>query len=114
MLQRIGSWAFIVGVVLAVVVPIFTGLTTWLTWLLVVLGLVIGFLNITVGETTPFLLAALALVIVAGFGGASGMIANVPGIGVALGGIFDAILLLVVPATVIVALRSIYSVARKA
>jgi len=115
MLQRIGSWVFILGVVLAVVVPIFiTEPSSWLTWLLVVLGLVVGFLNITAAETQSFLLAALALVIVSGFGGVSEMIPKVPGIGAALGRIFDAILLLVVPATVIVALRSIYTAARKA
>jgi len=103
-----------VGVILAVVAPSFIELSPWLAWLLVVLGLIVGFLNITVAETQSFLLAALALVIVAGFGGVSEMITKVPGIGEALGRIFNAILLLVVPATVIVALRSIYTAARKA
>ncbi len=114
MLQRIGSWVFIIGVIIAVVIPIFADLDARLAAILVILGLVIGFLNITVSETQSFLLAALALVIVAGLGGASGLMAQVPGIGLALGRIFNAIMLLVVPATIIVALRSIYALARKA
>jgi hypothetical protein len=114
MLQRIGGWAFIIGVVLAVVLPIFTELNPWLTSLLIVLGLVIGFLNIATAETQSFLLAALALVIVSGFTSTSDVITQVAQIGPALGRIFTGILLLVVPATIVVALRSIYSLARKA
>jgi hypothetical protein len=113
LLQRIGGWAFIVGVIVAVVLPIFTGLSVWLTSLLIVLGLVIGFLNIGAAETQTFLLAALALVIVSGFSSTSGLIAQVGQIGPLLGRIFTSILLLVVPATIVVALRSIYAVAHK-
>ena len=114
MLQRIGSWVFIVGVVLAILFPIFTELSPWLTSLLIVLGLVVGFLNITTKETQPFLLAALALVIVSGFSSTSDVITQVAQIGPVLGRVFTGILLLVVPATIVVALRSIYSLARKA
>jgi hypothetical protein len=113
MLKKIGSWAFIVGVVVAVVLAIFATLSPWLITLLIVLGLVIGFLNITVGDTQAFLLAALALVIVSGFSSSSGVITQVAGIGPALGRIFGGLLLLVVPATIIVALRSIYTVTRR-
>jgi L-lactate permease len=113
MMQKIGSWAFIVGVVVALVAPIFAGLSTWLITLLIILGLVIGFLNITVADTQTFLLAALALVIVSGFSSTSGVITQVTGIGPALGRIFGGLLLLVVPATIIVALRSIYTVSRR-
>ena len=113
MLQRIGVWTFIVGVIVAVVLAIFTELTVWLTSLLIVLGLVIGFLNIAAADTQTFLLAALALVIVSGFSSSSGVISQVAQIGPVLARIFSSILLLVVPATIVVALRSIYAVAHK-
>jgi len=113
MLQRIGFWAFLVGVIVAVVLPIFTPLNVWLTSLLIVLGLVIGFLNIMAADTQTFLLAALALVIVSGFSSTNALITQVGQIGPALGRIFSGILLLVVPATITVALRSIYAVAHK-
>ncbi len=113
MVQKIGSWVLIAGVVVAVLAPIFGELNPWLVTLLIVLGLVVGFLNITAAETQTFLLASIALVIVSGFASTSGVITQVAVIGPALGRIFGAILLLVVPATVIVALRSIYTVARR-
>jgi hypothetical protein len=113
MLQRIGVWAFIVGVIVAVLLPIFTELTVWPTTVLIVLGLVIGLLNIAAADTQAFLLAALALVIVSGFSSTSGLITQVAQIGPVLGRVFGGILLLVVPATIIVALRSIYTVAHK-
>jgi len=113
MLQKIGSWAFIVGVIVAVVAPIFAGLSGWLVTMLIILGLVVGLLNVTVAETQTYLIAALALVIVSGFGSSSSVITQVAGIGPALGRIFSGLLLLVVPATIVVALRSIYTVARR-
>jgi hypothetical protein len=113
MLKKIGSWAFIVGVVVAVVAPIFAQLNPWLVTLLIILGLVIGLLNVTVADTQTFLLAALALVIVSGFSSTNGIITQVARIGPALGHIFGGMLLLVVPATIVVALHSIYTVARR-
>ncbi len=113
MVQRIGVWAFIVGVIVAVLLPIVTPLTVWSTSVLIVLGLVIGFLNIAAVDTQAFLVAALALVIVSGFSSTSGLITQVAQIGPVLGRVFGGILLLVVPATIIVALRSIYTVAHK-
>ena len=113
MLQKIGGWAFIVGVVVAVVAPIFAGLSSWLITLLIILGLVIGLLNVTVAETQTYLVAALALVIVSGFSSSNSVITQVAGIGPALGRIFGGLLLLVVPATIVVALRSIYSVTHR-
>jgi hypothetical protein len=113
MLQRIGSWAFILGVILAVVLAIFTQLNPWLTSVLIVLGLIIGLLNIATAETQPFLLAALALVIVSGFTSTNNVIPQVARIGPVLGRIFTGILLLVVPATIVVALRSIYALAHR-
>lgn len=110
MLRRIGAWAFILGVVVAVIVPIFAELGSMLTSFLIVFGLVIGLTNISVKETQPFLLAALALVIVSWTGVTT--VAQVEQIGPVLGRIFSGILLLVVPATIIVALRSIYALAR--
>lgn len=113
MLKKVGGWAFILGVLLALVAPIFVELTPEMTSTLIVLGLLIGFLNITTTETEPFLLAALALVIVSGFSSSSTMITQVARIGPVLGRIFAGIQLLVVPATIVVALKSIYKLARE-
>lgn len=102
----IGSWAFILGVVIAVLIGLFGSLSNSLVLgILVVLGLVVGLLNVTGSESSSFLLAAIALVIVSAFG------KNVLSAISVLGSVLDAIMALVVPATVIVALKAVYGLA---
>ncbi|HIH32143.1 TPA: hypothetical protein HA235_05535 [Candidatus Woesearchaeota archaeon] len=110
MLAKVGSWAFIFGVVIALIVGIFspTG-NTVATTVLIVLGLIVGFLNVTGRETTPFLLAAISLVLVARFGGdVLGLVAK---IGPYLQGMLIGLMTFVIPATIIVALKAIYALA---
>jgi hypothetical protein len=102
----IGSWAFLIGVILAIVLGAFSAVGEFVTVLLVVLGLVIGFLNITEKETTPFLTAGAVLVIVSALG------AEVLGTIGVLNRILVALLTLFVPATIIVALRSVFKLAK--
>ncbi len=56
-----GKWAFIAGLVLAVVAA-FVDLG-WLPWAVAGLGVVVGLLNVTESETRTFLLAAAGLTI---------------------------------------------------
>ncbi len=104
--SKIGGWAFIIGVLLAVIFG-FLGTSASFSWLLLILGLIVGLLNITDKETQPFLLAGVVLVIVGQFGGS--VFSSVPGIG----GIFNALIQLFAPATVIVALKSVFMIAKK-
>ncbi len=57
----LGHWAFIVGVVLAVLAA-FVSIPSALT-ILFVLGLIVGFLNVTEEESTSFLVAVTALLV---------------------------------------------------
>jgi hypothetical protein len=103
----LGAWAFLIGVILAAVIGAFAlSITQGLAVTLVILGLIVGLLNIGDKETTPFLLAAVALVIVSAFG--SDKLAIIP----VVGRILDALLILFVPATVIVALKEVFGLAR--
>jgi hypothetical protein len=112
MLAKVGSWAFVIGVIIAIIVGLFSnGGNAVTTTVLVVLGLIVGFLNVTGRETTPFLLAAIALVIVTSPNLGAGSLSNVSGVGPYLQGILSAITLFVIPATIIVALKAIYALA---
>ncbi len=102
----VGSWAFLIGVILALVLGALGTLSNTMVWLLVLLGLVIGFLNITEKEVKPFLTAGTVLVLVSFLG--SGIMQKVA----ILGNILDALLVLFVPATIIVALRSVFTMAK--
>ena len=105
--SKISSWAFLIGVLLAVVLGALGQLTEpWMVWLLVIIGLVVGFLNITESEVDSFLMAGAVLLIASAFG------QDVMGRVSMLNGILEAILVLFVPATIIVAVKHAFSLAR--
>ncbi len=110
--KKIGNYSFIIGVILAIILglalPLGVGTTAVLTSILVVLGLIVGFLNVTGKETTEFLTVATILVIVSYAGGAAGSLGTVQVIGKYLTGIFQGIMALVVPAAVVVGLKDVW------
>lgn len=110
--KKIGNYSFIIGVIISVVLGIVSlgAANLWLASLLVVLGLIVGFLNVTGKETQEFLLTSAVLIIAtaASMGGASATIGSVQYIGKYLSGIFTQVLAFVVPATVVVALKDIW------
>jgi len=110
--QKIGHYSFVIGVVIALVLGIagsyMMPAEPWLISLLIVLGLVVGFVNITGKETKEFLLVAaiLAIVLFVNTGGLG--LGNVKIIGPYLEGIVKYIMAFVVPATIVVALKDVY------
>lgn len=118
MAGKLGQWAFLGGVLLAVVIGVFSGrmdsntLGT-LSLVLVLLGLVAGFLNVTEKETTPFLVAAAVLMLTATSVGALKSINLGVNLGEYLAGIVTQIGVFVAPAGLVVALKAIYSLARE-
>lgn len=63
-LVTIGHWSLIGGIVLAIIAG--AGLTqiSGLAAILFILGLIVGFLNVTETESTPFLVAVIALIVI--------------------------------------------------
>jgi len=116
--KKIGNYSFVIGVVLALVLgliptSVLGASYAYLASLLVVLGLIVGFLNVTGKETKEFLLVAAVLIIAAGVGGGAGAILkSVTYIGDYLSGVFGQLLAFVVPATVIVALKDILALTK--
>jgi hypothetical protein len=105
MVQKIGSWAFILGIVIALIAG-FWPLGSIVTAVLILLGLIVGFLNVTGKETTPFLLATVSLVIVSNFGGA--VLADVSSV---LQNMLSALIVFVIPATIVVAVKAVWNLA---
>ena len=106
-----GIWLFLIGIVVAVTVGLFTNQISDQTYkialfVLVVLGIIIGFINVIEKEHTKFLLASLTLVIVSYMG--QGVLMIIPQIGKVLG----ALLVLFVPTTIIVALKIMFELAK--
>ena len=104
----VGGWSFLIGVLLAVVLGLgFAGsYNQTLTWVLVVIGIIVGLLNVADQETSPFLMSGAVLVIVSWLG--SDILSGV----MYIGGILQALLVLFVPATIIVAIKNVFSIAK--
>jgi len=104
-MRHIGKWAFIVGLVIAVLAGI--GLDqTWFTWILALLGLVVGFLNVTTGETQGFLLASIALML------SANSVQEIPYVGAQLTQILANVVAFLAAAVLVVALRALLDTAR--
>lgn len=109
-MRKIGEWSFIAGVVIAVLAGLLAGQVEagLLAVSLVILGLIVGLLNISEKETTSFLIAAVTLVIV----GAAGL-EKLPAVGVFIGPVLTNIATFVAPAAIIVALKAVWDLAKK-
>ncbi len=103
-MSDIGKYAFLGGVVLAIVMAFVSVPSGAL--ILAVLGLVVGFLNVGSSETQGFLVAAIALMMTATSAGiipeVGGMITNITGNMAAF----------VAPAALLVALKSLMESSR--
>ena len=112
--KKIGYYSFVIGAIIALVLGLASAqlseASVWLMSLLIILGLIVGFLNITGKETKEYLLIALVLVLVANFGG--NVLESVQAIGPFLQGIFDAFVAFIVPAVIVVGLRAILKLSR--
>lgn len=118
-----GAWAFLIGVILALIIGIATTITpipfviahnTLIYSLLMILGIIIGFINVNEKDTQTFLIAGTIVVIVSQFGMDS-ISKSLIGIGeaaITFSAIFAALVALFIPATIIVALRTLFSIAK--
>lgn len=111
--KKIGHYSFIIGVVLALVLGLagqYLGTAEpWLISLLIVLGLVVGFINVTGKETKEFLTVATLLAVVLFVSGGAASIGSVMYIGSYLAGVLKYAMAFIVPAVIVVALKDIYS-----
>jgi hypothetical protein len=117
----VGAWAFLMGVILAVIIGLSTTLipipavskySSALYGILAILGLIVGFMNVGGRDSQTFLIAGAVLVIVSGFGmdSVSGSLIGFQ-IAEAIKTIFGALLALFVPATIVVALKTVFNIA---
>ncbi|MBU0894378.1 MAG: hypothetical protein KKF48_04830 [Nanoarchaeota archaeon] len=119
-----GAWAFLIGVILAVVIGLSTSsflsiesitkYSSQIYAILIILGFFVGFsINVGGKDSQSFLLAGAILVVVSKFGMES-VVGSLIGIGIGstVSSTFAALLALFVPATIIVALKTVFSLAK--
>ena len=124
--NSLGAWAFLIGVVLAIVIALiksfsieaFVRYNQLFYVLLIIMGLIIGSINVRAKDINTFLLAGTVLVIVSKFGlegvidRLGGSLLGITKIGLIGQEIFGALLVLFIPAVIIVALKSVFSITK--
>jgi len=108
-MTKIGGLAFIAGVVVSVIAGFLSA--PWILPLLTILGLAVGFLNVTTREMQSFILIAIGLVLISAF--AAPQIQSLPEVGPVLSRMYIALLLFLAPAATVVALRGLFLIARR-
>ncbi len=107
-LHRLAHYAFFVGLLIAIIAGFFRDVVSpeVLVTTLVILGFLVGLFNLTAKETTPFLVAAIALML-------AGIVnlGLIPGVGLYLRSILSNIVVFVVPGAIIVGLKTIWQLA---
>ena len=130
---KIGSWAFLVGIVIAILVGLYAASTApttindvffyasdiggWIAWLLAILGVIVGFVSafgmgtITKEEVPNFLLAGVALIAI---GAASGIFFGIKSwIGAIFNGVAISLAIFIAPAMGILAIKAIWDIGKE-
>ena len=101
---KVGHWAFIVGLILAVISPFVA--IPYAATILFILGLVVGFLNVNEREASDFLVATVALILI-GVGGLQlATLTNT------VAAILEGLIALASPAALVVAIEQVLAVGR--
>jgi hypothetical protein len=104
--ESIGKWAFIIGLVVAVLAGLLFQ-PGWAIWVLAVLGVIVGLLNVTAEETRGFLLASIALTL------SATALNTLPIIGSALSYVLPFVVAFVAGGMIVVSLKELFETARK-
>jgi len=112
----VGAWAVLIGVIIAISLGVFqrTVLISYNAWVyvfLALLGVIIGIVSVSSDskDGITFLLATVSLVIVASEGQQRLLV--VGNVGILIVTILNALLTMFIPATIIVALKTLFSIA---
>ncbi len=120
--NSVGAWAFLIGVVLSLIIGLFTTLlpipalvkySAYIYGVLVLLGIIVGIMIVRGKDSQTVLLAGVIIIIAGQFGKQtiSGSLIGL-GLGDAVSSIFSALLALFVPTTIIIALKTVFSIAK--
>jgi len=114
--MKMGEMAFNVGVIIALGLGLVSNFLTGsvvgiLAAVLVAMGLIVGFMNVTGSETKDFLLVAAVLIL-----GATGAttLSVLPLVGTYMVNTFSYLMAFIVPATLVVGLKAIFAMSKDA
>ena len=105
-LEKIGAYAFLGGILLSIIFGLIYGIThpAWLATVLIILGLLVGLLNIEDKNISLFLIASITFI------ATSNSISAIPVVGDIMRGILVNLVYFVAPAALIVSIVAIIRV----
>jgi len=104
-MDKLGKWAFIAGLVIAIGAGL--GFSQpWFGWVLAILGLIVGFMNVSGSESFRFLVAAIALIV------AANAIGGLPYVGGYATSIIANLIAFLSAAVLVVALKSLFELTK--
>lgn len=113
----IGAYSFLIGVVLAVIIGFFNDALepagSLFYTAMVIIGLIVGFMNVRDKNSVTFLFASLSLVVVAALG--ANPLLDIPEdiyVVAVLGNVLMSLMVMFIPATIIVALKTVFAMAK--
>lgn len=115
-LEKFGAISFYVGLAIAVIIAIITSIISstvtpmWAVIVLGILGVIVGLLNVTDKETVPFLIATIGFLV--SFAALSALITTLALGWTAIQTFFVMLQVFVAPAAAIVAIKTLWGVAR--
>lgn len=113
-MRKVGPWAFIVGLAIAIATAVFVKTSPMLIGFLGILGVVVGMMNITDAELKTYLIAAIAFIVSAS--SLTTVIRGIPVVGITMVQYIDPfvthIVVFIAPGAAIVALKALYSISK--
>ncbi|MEK6938163.1 MAG: hypothetical protein AABX04_03900 [Nanoarchaeota archaeon] len=113
--NRVIAYSFTVGIVIALILGLISSLlpgtvTPILTSVLILMGIIVGFFNITPAETKDYILYVTAMVIVVSLGGNN--LGQLQLVGNYIVSVLNAILAFILPSVIIVGIRAVINLAK--
>jgi hypothetical protein len=110
LMTKVGPWAFILGLIIAVITAVFLEPNTGLLWVLGILGLIVGLMNISDREVRTYLIATIAFLVSAS--SLSTILQPIPLIGPAIKPFMTNVVVFIAPGAAIVALKALYMISK--
>jgi cell shape-determining protein MreD len=113
--NKVIAYSFTVGIVIALILGLISSVlpgtvTPILTSVLILMGIIVGFFNITPTETRDYVLYVTAIVIVVALGGNN--LGQLQVVGKYLVSVLNAILAFVLPSVIVVAIKAVINLAK--
>lgn len=111
-MDKIGSWTFMIGLILAIIIAILSAaaVPAWAVIVLAVLGLIVGIVNVTDDEAEKFLIAGIAFLL--SFSALSSVLTQLFLNWTAIGAFFSLLSVFMAPAIAIVAVKLLYDITK--